>query len=385
MEWDLVLNGSEEFFPGLNNKTYYILKVDTEEKIKKTIKIIKKFTENACTSTIPHYVGIDFEFNKVRKSTKDVALMQINLESDDSSDGYLFVLYPPEFSPEDLRILKSLIAEPTIIKILHGAESLDVPYMFTGLLDDKKLVQGLCTNFYDTKYMCDYAHISEKKTGKCSIYYLLTENQVITQEKQNELESIEDTTGPIYEITIDIHNMDPGIFKYSLYDVIYLPELIKKYISKGIVYQKIIPQATSLLYKGRREIEPELSNLDKYVAQLNQYFIYDNKKEITLHEIWECYFYFISDSAGYLADLKQIPSLKRVFESLTKLVIYSLVADLFKINKSRHERIYIRQNYFTEYFSWLESYPDLNLVFKNYKLVVSNDLNKIIKRVSSNK
>ena len=39
MEWDLVLNGSEEFFPGLNNKTYYILKVDTEEKIKKTIKI----------------------------------------------------------------------------------------------------------------------------------------------------------------------------------------------------------------------------------------------------------------------------------------------------------------------------------------------------------
>ena len=34
MEWDLVLNGAEEFYPGLNDKKYWILKTDTTEKIK---------------------------------------------------------------------------------------------------------------------------------------------------------------------------------------------------------------------------------------------------------------------------------------------------------------------------------------------------------------
>ncbi len=385
MEWDLILNGSTEFYPKLNNKTYYILKVDNKEKISKTISIIDKFSKKSKSSKNNYYVGIDFEFNKVQKSSKDVALMQINLESDDSNIAYIFVLYPPEFKNSDLDIIKNLISEPKIIKILHGAESLDIPYIFFGLLEDNNLIQHFCINLYDTKFLCDYAHISENIKARCSIYYLLTENRVITQDKFDELESIEDTTGPIYEITIDIHNMEPGIFKYSLYDVIYLPELIKKYINKGIVYEKIIPQTTSLMYKGRKLIESELVELEKYIAQLNLHFIYDGGKEITLHEIWECYFYFIDDSDGYLSNLKQIQSLKRIYETLTKLIIYSIIIELFPINKSKHERIYLKQNYFNHYFIWLGTYPDLNKLFCNYWEIVNNDIRKIINKIKTTK
>ena len=33
MNFDLILKGTKEFFPGLNNKTYYVLKVDSPKKI----------------------------------------------------------------------------------------------------------------------------------------------------------------------------------------------------------------------------------------------------------------------------------------------------------------------------------------------------------------
>ena len=190
MKFNLILKGTKEFYPGLNNKTYYVLKVDSPEKIQWTSDFFIQFITNAKLNQTKHYLGIDFEFNKIGKGDRDVALMQINLESDDSNDGYIIVIYPPELPPNDLDILIKLITEPVIIKILHGAESLDVPYMFNQLVNNNKLIDGLCTNFYDTKFLCDYSHISNQKQGRCSIYYLLTENNVITQEKFEELENI---------------------------------------------------------------------------------------------------------------------------------------------------------------------------------------------------
>jgi hypothetical protein len=70
------------------------------------------------------------------------------------------------------------------------------------------------------------------KPRKCSIYYLLEEYKIITSKKIKELESIEDITGPMYLIEIDIHKMDFNIFRYSLYDVLFLPDLIKKFLVK---------------------------------------------------------------------------------------------------------------------------------------------------------
>ena len=43
IKWDLILSGKKEFYPGLNSKTYYILKVDSDVKIKQMTNIIKTF------------------------------------------------------------------------------------------------------------------------------------------------------------------------------------------------------------------------------------------------------------------------------------------------------------------------------------------------------
>lgn len=385
MNFDLILNGTDEFYPGLSNKTYYILKVDTPEKINWTSSFFSQFILNAQQGKSKHYLGIDFEFNKVGKGDRDVALMQINLESDDTNDGYVIVLYPPELPKPDLDILINLITEPIIIKILHGAESLDIPYMFNQLLKTKKLIDGLCTNFYDTKFLCDYAHISEKKQGRCSIYYLLTENNVITQEKFEELENIEKVSGPIYLIHIDIHSMSQEVFKYSLYDVLYLPELIKKYTKKGIVYDKIIPQITCAINKYKRNVENDFNNLEKIINSLNIHYIYESKLKISLHEIWECYYYFISDKEGYINNLKEIPNFKHFFEILTKMVIYSHVTQLFKVHKTKKETIYLPENYWEKFSSWLKKYPDVSDLFDEYSQLILPDIGKISKTFKQKK
>jgi ribonuclease D len=84
-----------------------------------------------------HYIGIDFEFKQVAKENREIALMQINLEND-SNIGYIFVLYPPDLTKENYDLLIKLISTPEIIKILHGAESLDIPYIVQDLFNYDK-------------------------------------------------------------------------------------------------------------------------------------------------------------------------------------------------------------------------------------------------------
>ena len=381
MKFDIILNGVNEFYPKLNNKIYYILKVDNSEKISWMSNFLLNFLKKV--SQIPnnkYYIGIDFEFNKVSKGDRDVALMQINLEDDLSSDGYLFVLYPPELPNNDLQILIKLVSEPKIIKILHGAESLDIPYLFNQLLKTTKNIEGFCSNFYDTKYLCDYMHINNKTIGRCSIYYLLTENKIITDHKFEQLENIEKKTGPIYLIHINIHKMSHEVLKYSLYDVLFLPELIKKFIVKGKIYKTIIPEVSCIVNKYKRNIEIEFSKLERIISDLNICFIYEKTNKILLKEIWECYYYFLTDSNKYLENMREIHYFKNFFEIITKMTVYKNILKFYKVYKSRKE--IIEGISFDLYFKWLSKYNELSKIFIEYDNLLFEDLIKITKTLN---
>ena len=82
MEFDLILHGKYEFTQNTNNKKYNILKIDSVNKIELMNIIFNHFIDNQNKSIHEkHFIGIDFEFNKIRKGERDVALMQINLEN----------------------------------------------------------------------------------------------------------------------------------------------------------------------------------------------------------------------------------------------------------------------------------------------------------------
>lgn len=56
--------------------------------------------------------------------------MKLNLEND--TTGIIFILHPP--SVKSTESLIQLLTTPNIIKILHGSESLDIPYLYNQLL-----------------------------------------------------------------------------------------------------------------------------------------------------------------------------------------------------------------------------------------------------------
>lgn len=370
MKYDIILNGVNEFYPGLNNKIYKILKVDDIKKEKFMCKIFNKFIKNTNKNIKEkHYLGIDFEFKQVAKINKEIALMQINLENDQNI-SYIFILYPPSLLKDNYNLLIKLISNPNMIKILHGGESLDIPYLFNQILITKENINNFCSNFYDTRYLCEYYHLINNINGKCSIYNILIDLNIVTFEKIIDLENIEKIIGPIYMITINIYNLDYNILRYSLYDVIYLPELIKKFINLGSIYSKLIPEITNIINKHKRSIDNNFNELISIINLLNIYYIYDNNYRIILKDIWEIYYYTINDKD--INNLRNINYFKYFIEIITKSLVYFNIYKYFKVYKNKNEISKILD--LNKYFEWLKLYPNINKIIINYNKLIITDL-----------
>jgi len=322
-----------------------------------------------------HFLGIDFEFNKVSKSSRQVALMQINLENN-SNIGNIFILYPPNLDKDNLLVLINLITHKKIYKILHGSESLDIPYLFDQLLISKNNIDNFCFNFYDTKFLCDYFHIENNSKGKCSIYYLLLEHNIVTQNKINLLNQIEERTGPIYLININIYKMKNDILLYSLYDVLYLPQLIKKFLNKNKVYSHILPQISSIVNKFKRNIENDFYQLETFINQMNNYFIIDNNQIILLKDIYDMYSNIINDSNKFFQNLKQIHYFKTFLDIISKMCIYFNLSKLFKIYTKKNTLL--KKINFNHFFTWISQYTHFYYIFNQCNNMIYNDLLSIL-------
>ena len=120
------------------------------------------------------YLGIDFEFN-----TKVVALMQINFEQSrkDLFNYSLIFLFHPDQLDTNWRkfFIKNILCRNNVYKILHGSDSLDIPYVYNNLLSsDTELIIKFNRYFIDTKYLCEYNFYRKNQDlGKCKIYKLL--------------------------------------------------------------------------------------------------------------------------------------------------------------------------------------------------------------------
>ena len=351
LKFDLELYGKNEFYPKLNNKKYLVLKIDTTEKEKYMVSIIKFFLKK----TTKRIIAMDFEFNKVAKNNRDVALMQINME-DETDTGMILILHPPSLNNQALPILIELLTAPNIIKVLHGGESLDIPYLFGQLLKDKKTIDKFCNNLYDTKYLCDYMNIITNDIDKitsCSIYNLLETNKIITKNKVEELNSMADKVDISNVNDIDIKKLDFDVMRYALYDVLFLPELIKLFLKKDSIYTKVIPEITNLINKHKREVEDEFGKLETIVNSHNNYFLlYDTR--IILKDLWDVFHWFFE------SDIKKINYFKRTIETLTKLVVYSNLDKNYDVHISKTELN--KDNPFAKYMKWLET--NYNNIYK---------------------
>ena len=248
MNFNFVLEGANEFYKGLNNKTYNILVVKDNLQLKFMNKKFKEFNNE---NTI---IGLDFEFKKVSKDNKEIALMQINLENN-TENAFIFIIYPPSLNNKGSRRLRKLLCNEKIIKIIHGGESLDIPYIFDDLLKNKNKIKRFLCNLYDTKFLCEFYHYQHNIINKCNIYNLLEELKIIDKKNIKHLTELENKIGEIYLVEFEINNLSTELVEYALYDVIYLPELIKKFINTSDIYKEIIRDMTGIIYYHKKKIK----------------------------------------------------------------------------------------------------------------------------------
>lgn len=314
MNFNLILKGKDNFHKKLNNKTYSVLVVDDKEKLSYMNKKFKEFNND---KTI---IGLDFEFKKVSKESKEIAIAQINLENDDTN-AYIFIFYPPKLNKKGLGRFIRLLTNKNIIKVLHGGESLDIHYLFDSILKNDDNIQNFVYNLYDTKFLCEYYHVEKNIINKCSIYNFLEEFKIIDTKNIKHLNDLENKIGEIYLVEFDIDNLNNNLIEYALYDVIYLPSLIKKIINISDIYKNIIQELTGIIYYYKRVKHNDFLEFSEKVNGFNNYFIIYKNDKIKLIDIYNYYYYYELFN-NLLIKLSEITYFKNFIEILLKYIIY---------------------------------------------------------------
>lgn len=316
------------FFIYENNKKYNIHIIRTGNKL--FIDVINKYLLQKNL-----IVGIDFEFKN-----RNIALMQINFECD-KLESYIFVIYPPELNKTETSLLIKLLTLPKIIKILHGGESLDIPYLINNFFkNDKNLVNKFLLNLIDTKFLCEYYHFENKINKKCNIYDLLNEFEIIDDEKIKFLENVENKIGPIYLANFDINKLNKNLVLYAIYDVVYLPKLYSKMCIGNIIYQIIIPELTQVIYYNKY-FNTTYQKIKIYVDKINnnninKFKVSDNN--IKLIDYYKDNYDKIMQS---ILDLNHINYFKSFIEIVTKFIFYN---KLINNNDTQLKKIINRKN-----------------------------------------
>jgi len=312
-----------------NKKLYSIHLVRTDIEINVMLNRFEEFNNKKSI------IGIDFEFKKISKESKEIALCQINLEND-LEDAYIFIFYPLLLTKQQLDIYIKLLTNRDVVKVIHGGESLDIPYIFDTLFDkNPKLMNDFVSNLYDTKFLCEYYNIINKSSIKCNIYNFLYEMKII--DNIDFLLELEKKIGPIYLIEFDIHKLNNNLIEYALYDVLFLPTLFKKCLKLTNI--DLIQEITGIIYYFNK-----INHYADKINSLNNNFVLINNLKIKLIDIFYYFEYFIIYDSIY-NKLIEINYFKKYLQFLLKYIIYKFLFDNYKIY---HKNEVINKNILTD-------------------------------------
>lgn len=364
----MILESKDYFNKKINNKTYIINLVKTENDITFMIKYFNNFI---ISNDKKKYVGLDFEFNS-SPNGKQIALLQIILESKNKNSN-IFIFYPPDLNNKQINILITLLTDYKIKKILHGAEALDIPYLFKNIFITNELRNKFCQNLFDTRYMCEYMHIDNKINKKCKIYSILLELNVINNKQYNMLLQNEENMGPIYEININIQNLSNNVILYSAFDVLYLPTLLKQF-PQNTIYNNLISDITCFNYKDKYDnffVKPFSEILNK----LNNFFIKTPTGNLKLIDI--SYYYYYTRNKIFL-NLIEINYFKKFLKTFIKFIVYKNIYKLFDVYVNNM----MKTNMNTQFKELKNKFKFINIppILNKFLIELKLDIKKEIKR-----
>ncbi len=195
-----------------NNIKYKIFTVNNESEYKYFDEYLDKFLiKNQDAKNI--FMGLDFEFYRQQNRLWQICLYNKNAED----DNYVFIINSQYVNPQKILLNKCK-------KIIYGGDGLDLPYIFS-ILNDNDEKRLFMDTVFDLKLLCDY-YRSRDIVQKCGYYNILTYFKILNENILQKLEEINKNMGETWNIQWNIETMSNDELVYSIYDVIYLRELL---------------------------------------------------------------------------------------------------------------------------------------------------------------
>ena len=313
-----ILKSEDFFYPGLPKKEFEVIVCDNKNKINDMINYFKKYMN----LNYKKLVGIDFEFNNINKK-REIALCQINFDTKENKNN-IYLFYPPDLSANQLEIFRELLNNKNIRFILHGGESLDLPYIFSNILTKNRF--PFLSNLIDTRYLCDYYHNENNIEGKCKINYLNKEMKVLTEKQFDFLEKEEEKMGPIYKIIVNVNKLNDLLILYTLTDVLYLPELVRKFPNNDD-YNFIVPETLAYCFGAKDYLSINDNPFSNYINSFNNSFLRFNNERLLLNDLYYTIINIIDDKI--VNNLRNINYFKKQLDILLKYVIYRQIIQNF--------------------------------------------------------
>jgi hypothetical protein len=292
------------------------------------------------------FVGIDYEFNN-----RIIALMQLNFErlssNKEETTSHIFIINPGEFKKNDKDILiKYLMTNKSIYKILHGCDSLDLPYMYDILFENNtEYINDFTSTVFDTRFFCEYYKLTIDIDKKCSIYDALLFFEVIDEKKFNELNQTHDYMGPVQDISWNINKMSSYHIKYALYDVLFLkyfllklfkmpykntPNFFKSYL--------LIAPITRFIFTEKKDLLKILLQSKLNIDPINNYHIKLNGTNHTLISIYNNIIkdLFIKEWSLVINNILMVNYFRTGLSIIFKNIIYFLIIKKFKVYEKKN-------------------------------------------------
>lgn len=340
---EMILHGKKEMnVLKAKNTQYIIIKTDNTNKLNLFRFFLRIF--HIVDPSPVNYLGIDFEFN-----TKVAALIQLCFEGfklldEDNVYSFIFIFDPNQLNSNDLDyLINNYLINDKYYKLLHGAESLDIPYMFSTIFNNNNnLIKKFCKYYIDTRYLCEYYN-KEKLDGekKCKIYYALLNTGVLSKVQFDNLKKNEEEMGPIYDIIININNINTALLKYTLYDVLFLKQFFFKFIynednSKNKIYLSVIPELTQYIILEKRGIINNFSFLKEKIDKSNNNYLFIKNKFYKLITIFKMVLPKLELKKINIKFLLEINYYRTFLMYLIKLIVYNYCIENYTVFKLRN-------------------------------------------------
>lgn len=345
------------------------------------------------------YIGIDFEY-----TDKKIQLAQLNFEHNISLKSIIMMVSPNELEPEMMEnFIKLIICNKYIKKILHGSDSLDIPYMYEHMLgNDPIKIRRFTRTLIDTRFICEYYKLN-RPTGadnRCSVYDEDPNRSavyyfgVVSKEKQKELTELLQSLPNHFDITWFIHKMPRSQVLYAQYDVIFLKYFYYRMIyvatqdgkddieKKAIIdlYNHVLYELTQFVYLEKRDITFVMAKCKEEIDPVNNYMV---RKPGQIQKLVDIYNKVSIGLITYgpkveIAKLLKVNYYKALIVTIVKKMVYTIISKKCKVYKDK-STIWtdkLDNQYIFDFLKKMD-YHYLNHMFKEIEKILENRIREI--------